>query len=263
MPNTNNNINNTVTQGNFSVNQSTSATAVTCTLAHSDNTNVGSTANLIIKTGGTAGGNPFTTYTVNGSASWSTGIDQADSRKYKVSQGTIVGTNASITITPAGLINYPLQCAFSAYLLTSLVNQTGDGTVVGPVKFDTKLYDIGNNYSTSSGLFTAPINGIYYFTVSILYTNAPATDPDSATNVRVNGNSGQPQYSFTNMSLMVTSQADFSFSKSVFVKLNANDTLQVDTNVSLGTKTVGIGGGSPTAGGSAGAVTFFQGYLIA
>lgn len=203
---------------------------------------------------------------MNGSVSWSAGIDQADSQKYKVSQNTALGTNDCITITPAGLINYPLQCGFSVYLLTSLKNVTGTGTVVGPVKFDTKIYDFGSDYSTATGLFTAPINGIYHFTVCLLYTTlTPGLGfNSSAINVRVNGNAGHPQYSFMDQAPLASGNLDFSFAKTTFVQLTAGDTLQVDTNVFGGaTNGVTIGGGSPTAGGSAGAVTYFQGFLVA
>jgi hypothetical protein len=262
--NTNNDINNTVVRGNFSVNQSTAATAVTCTLAQTNNTNSGSTANLIISTGGTS--SPFITYTVNNSVSWSSGIDPIDSQKYKVSQSTALGTNDCITITPAGLLNRPLQCAFSAYLSTTKANVTGTGTVVGPVIFDTKLFDIGNDYSTSTGKFTAPINGIYHFTVCILYTNlvAGAGYASSAVNVRVNGTAGVPQLSFSDMNPVASANLDFSFEKSYFIQLTAGNTLQVDTNVFGGaTNGVAIGGGSLTATASSGAVTYFQVHLIA
>ena len=58
------------------------------------------------------------------------------------------------------------QCAFSVY-----DNVGGQQTRTGVVPFNTKVYDIGNNFSTSTYKFTAPVKGIYQFNYHQLTTD--------------------------------------------------------------------------------------------
>ena len=67
------------------------------------------------------------------------------------SAGTNVATFTSNYLT---LSNQP---AFSAYI------SSGDTTSNSVLIFNTAVVNRGNNYSTSTGLFTAPITGVYVF----------------------------------------------------------------------------------------------------
>ena len=67
------------------------------------------------------------------------------------------GGNQRMTIDASGNITMPYQPAFKAHAnITSYTNAT---TVV----WATTSYNIGNHYSTSTGLFTAPVSGVYVF----------------------------------------------------------------------------------------------------
>lgn len=75
--------------------------------------------------------------------------------------GTIkdAGNNATaMTVDSTGRILTPARPAFHARL-TSSSTEGKTGTLV----FNTEDFDIGGNYDTSNGRFTAPIAGIYYF----------------------------------------------------------------------------------------------------
>ena len=64
----------------------------------------------------------------------------------------------AITIDSAGRVNQPAKPAFRARY-----DQSAQGGVQGTIVFNTEDYDIGGNYNTSNGRFTAPIAGIYQF----------------------------------------------------------------------------------------------------
>lgn len=61
-----------------------------------------------------------------------------------------------------GIIGIGNNVSFSVRQNSNLTNKTGanaDYTIL----FDTKISDPGNNYNTGTGLYTAPISGMYYF----------------------------------------------------------------------------------------------------
>ena len=69
------------------------------------------------------------------------------------------GTTAQ-TIDSTGRVLTPARPAFRARLDGPSSSATGtNGTIV----FNNEDFDIGGNYNTSDGLFTAPIGGIYQF----------------------------------------------------------------------------------------------------
>lgn len=55
--------------------------------------------------------------------------------------------------------------AFLAYLETSVLNVTGDGTEY-TVIFDTEVFDIGADFNLGTSVFTAPITGKYHIDVA-------------------------------------------------------------------------------------------------
>jgi hypothetical protein len=60
--------------------------------------------NSIIRTtvNGASGGDPYIRYSVSGVLDWSTGVDNSDSDKFKISKGTTLGTDDYLTITSGG-----------------------------------------------------------------------------------------------------------------------------------------------------------------
>jgi len=76
------------------------------------------------------------------------------------------GTDA-MTIDSGGRILTPARPAFRAR------NDPSTATsVTGIIVFNVEDFDIGGNYDTSNGRFTAPVAGIYYFCFDALVTNA-------------------------------------------------------------------------------------------
>ena len=75
------------------------------------------------------------------------------------------GTN-TITIAASGGSS---NAAFFAYVSTTQANATGDGFTY-QVIFDTANVNVGSNYDTATGFFTAPATGLYLFSCSVALT---------------------------------------------------------------------------------------------
>ena len=70
------------------------------------------------------------------------------------------GGTTGLTINSNGYINKPNQPCFSARRTNTAGTTQGFS---GNIIFDSKTLDLGNNYTTSNGRFTAPVAGTYYF----------------------------------------------------------------------------------------------------
>lgn len=66
----------------------------------------------------------------------------------------------SIKVNPDGQINQPRQPVFTAMRRAGTLANTSTPTTI---VFDSVYVNVGNNYNTSNGRFTAPISGIYRF----------------------------------------------------------------------------------------------------
>jgi len=98
----------TATSGDILATRSQAAGTVKTGATNTDNTNVASHALCQIISGGTSGGDPFQTFTITGSTSWSQGIDNSASDAYVIAASTALGTTDTLTISTAGVVTVPL-----------------------------------------------------------------------------------------------------------------------------------------------------------
>lgn len=140
--------------------------------------------------------------------------------------------------------------SFSAYRSATVANVTGDGTVYQCV-FDTVVFNNDSAYNASTGLFTAPISGLYLFNATVGASNLGAGH--TLGNFYFNATSANyfsdymNYYAISSGGICIQSQTRLIF-------LNAGNTVNVRFNVFNSTKTVGLYGGA--------VYSSFSGYLI-
>lgn len=115
-------------------------------------------------TGSGGGGGTLNTLTANsGGAVSPTGVNIN-----VVGDGTtidIVGNPGTSTLTVSSLVGAQV-CAFNSYItIGGVFGVTGDGTTY-QIIFDNEYFDIGGDYDTATGVFTAPSAGYYAFNVT-------------------------------------------------------------------------------------------------
>jgi len=126
-----------------------------------------------------ASGDSYIQFAINGTNEFRIGVDDTDGDAFKISQGGALGTTDTFIATAAGEITKPLQPAFLAVLASTQSNVTGDGT--NYVINGTEIFDQSGDLS--SGVFTAPVDGVYKFSVTIRYGDFTTSFTDDLSNI--------------------------------------------------------------------------------
>jgi len=145
--------------------------------------------------------------------------------------------------------------AFLAYVNVDQPDITGDGTVV-TVLYDTEEYDLNNDYDPTTGVFTAPVAGLYQFDYSLTIGDLTAAhNTFSFDLVRSGGDN------FKSMDINPGAARDLNNNltqnNSVSVQLSAGEQISIGMLVSGSTKTVDAKGIIAST-----YLCFFSGHLV-
>ena len=164
-----------------------------------------------------------------------------------------VDSNGFVTLTGVTAT----KPAFAATLTSQQANVTGDNTAY-TVIFDTELYDNLSNYNTGTGVFTAPVAGVYQFNTAISVYNLGASH--TVGYVYLNTSSSAPIYGNTwspEAAAGVPATTQCTFVACSLIKLPIGGTVSVVITIAGSTKTVGVQAEYPSVN-----VTTFSGALI-
>lgn len=166
--------------------------------------------------------------------------------------GTRLVNYAGPQIDSSGRMTNTAQPSFSAYLSANVTNVTGDGSLY-QIIFDTELFDNASNYNNSTGVFTAPVTGKYFFTCAVQTQNQGTSNLEVLT---ITCTSGVFNYVINPTGILYVSGNYSSSSFSAFIDLTATDTTYISITLdgAVG-KTVGLTG-------SVAFNTYFSGYLV-
>lgn len=163
-------------------------------------------------------------------------------------QFTVDATSAMV-----GLTVMPL---FSAKLITSVTNVTGDATPYAVI-CESELFDIGGNYDTATGLFTAPSDGVYQFFGSVPITSVGAAHDLGRWSFVATGQ--VIEFNQLNPGAVRNSANNCTFSGSAIMSLTAGQTVYLQINVAGSTLTIGVGGSATIVNSP---YAYFQGYKL-
>jgi len=186
-----------------------------------------------------ASGDSFVQFDINGTGEFRIGVDDTDD-SFRISQGSALGTNDTFIMTDAGERTMPLQPAFHAYLSSNQNNVTGDGTSFDPI-CDTEVFDQGGDYNNGTGVFTAPIDGRYLFSIGLALSGLGAANTrgtfslvtSDATFYAIDADFGNMRQSIDELRMT---------QYSIIADMDSADTAYINTVVYNGTKIVIVSG---------------------
>lgn len=200
-----------------------------------------STAGIPLVSAGASSNPTFSTVAIAGGGTNATNFTQSNG--ILTYNGTSVVNYTGPQIDSSGRYTNSSQPAFYAYLAASDNNVTGAGATytLGAIGGNplVELYDLNNNFNTSTATFTAPVTGYYLIHGQMRLTGLLSTHTASVLLLPMTAYTWRTNicnpFATQNVTAGVTA---FSFSH--VAKMTAGDTLQAQITVANGTAVVDV-----------------------
>ena len=152
------------------------------------------------------------------------------------------------TIDSTGRILTPARPAVRARIAGSSSAHGDTGVLV----FETEDFDIGGNYDTSNGRFTAPVAGIYWLAFNFLTaTNTSGGTPSAGDSVNVRLEKNGSAIEGTQAYSMINANFQIGLNSINIIQISASDYIQVN-----------VTSGFAYSDGNSHTDPTFQGYLL-
>jgi hypothetical protein len=198
-------------------------------------------------------GSPHFQSTINGVQTWTWGADNSAGGNFALSSGIALGTNDTVRANLAGCVTLPRQPMFSAFLAAGTGGVTGN-SVQYTLQFDTVPINQGGHYSPITSMFTAPVAGQYFFSMSA--SIQPTVNIVTELHVGFNSSIPATTYKFDNYLLRVGSTVRCMLQTSGFYTLAAGEIISAYVTAS------GFAAVDVTVEGNALQQTHFTGWLV-
>lgn len=210
-------------------------------ITNTSNTASSASSNTI-SVAGTSAGDAYVRYSISGVQQWTEGLDNSDSDAFVISASNTIGTTNTLRIQTDGIVNKPLNAGFRASQTTEGTNATGDGTTVtfGTVGAITEAYDIGGNFNSANGQFSAPVTGVYLLSGGWSWLQIASAHTNGVMNFVVAGNTYRG-WAGSAYNWSYPASNIFRTDYSIIIKMTAGDVATLQCQVSNGTKVVDIG----------------------
>lgn len=176
--------------------------------------------------------------------------------------GIAITNGDGIAGNPIIALQSVVVSTFSAFLNASVSNVTGDGTNY-PIVLNSTSFNVGSNFNTATGKYTAPVTGKYLFTASIPLLNIGAGHDKGRWFIAIENSSAvaTQSFEFCQVSPAAVKNVDTNccFSGSVLVSMSVADRAYISVQVYDSTKTIGIQGSAAVTSSPYACLT---GYLV-
>mgnify|MGYP001291448492 CR=1 FL=1 len=155
-----------------------------------------------------------------------------------IGKGSTLGTTTHMSFDENGHILQPLQSAFFALQGSSQNNVTGDSTAFDIGSFGTEVIDRNADFNNSSGVFTAPVTGLYLIFSNGLMQNIANNHNDNQFKVITSNRNYDTLGEVSSSTIGFSGTMNQSFCG--IVDMDANDTVKLQIDFRGGSKTVDV-----------------------